>query len=282
MSAAILLLSAEYASGGKYRQNADDFAVATRECAGVITKEISINPINDLGWYREFYENLLAAIGRGVRSIVIDISTMPRQRMSMILSLCLQIRPECVVHVFYARAGAYSTDSDRGWLSRDVASVGPVPLFNGTSSVGKERLLILCAGHEYHRAEATIEWAEPTRVVILGQHREPDAPFVIDRCSEVISKLHASFQKLIWTEKGRMFHRNEAHELSSYLIGLIDSSQGQFNVELATYATKLLSVGAILAAIARPRVRFLMARPQSYNIDDYSSGVGKTATLRIQ
>ncbi|GGX10736.1 HFX_2341 family transcriptional regulator domain-containing protein [Undibacterium macrobrachii] len=215
-------------------------------------------------------------------AIVVDITAFPRDRMWYVLDYLKKLRPARRIHIIYTEPKKYSTEMKAdGWLTRGVRNICAIPGFNGFQHTEKKSLLVLMVGHEYERAHITIKNTEPQKVVLLGQGLEQyrsDCPRLSD---EVLVRIGKEFNSIVDLAFAAEINSRDYLSTRNTIDEIVNRYSSEFNLSIATFGTKLQSLGAFLACKEHRKIRAIYAEPQKYNDEDYSLDTGASWHVEI-
>lgn len=213
------------------------------------------------------------------KSILIDISTMMRETMLMLLGLLHQMHPQFdELRIAYNSANYPESDDDAEgdtevdendlpWLSYGVSDVRSVVSYPGNIDLSGDRHLLILMGFEVSRAEGIIYARDPAYLSI-GY----DAP------GHSTTKRNAKLNKYFVDElKSRAsgpvnlfaIFPDDADATAAAIqreINLV----GMGKPIVAGMNTKVATCGAAIAAWSNPSIELVYAQPALYNFKDYS------------
>ncbi len=202
---------------------------------------------------------------RAPQRILFDITAFTHENLLILLGLLRFAHPEVPVTVAYSAAGEYLTNSS-DWLSRGYSDVRSVLGFPGEMRPKFQEHLIVLVGYETERAERLIRSYEPARLT-LGRC---DPSGVIEerfhlrnvRFHEELSRMHAEVHRF-------EFACDDPIAARDHILAEVDQHPGH-NVVVAPMNTKLSTVGAALATLARPAIQLCYVPAREYNEIGYS------------
>ena len=269
----IVMCRAEHLGIGKTKENFDSMlSKADRLCRArpvPLMFELD-NPVGFLGTFRtEISKTLLP---ERLTKMTVDMSTMPRQQLFIVLrELRHQIEP-CNLRLLYAEPAGYSTEKPGGWLTRGVRSVSPLLGFGGIQDPILRKLLIILSGHEGERAHIIWRRHQPDKTILIGQ----GLPY-----HKGLNDIAERENSLLSTMLGDVCvydYRPPAREVDGVYLELeklYSRYAHEYNFVVACTGTKLQALGMYLFAESRPDVQVTYAVPIEYNWKDYSWGLGK-------
>jgi len=243
---------------------------------------ISAERMNRISWIQQLHKLLEAAIVAGIKNVLVDISAFPRDRMWCVLDCIRRTNSIIGIFILYTEPGRYDSESGNdGWLTRGVRSISPIPGFNGYQNTKRQTLLVLIVGHEYERAHITIKNSEPQKVVLIGQGAEQYREGSPRLSDTIIEQIGNEYDSIVDLTHATFINSRDYIQTRDKINEVIQQYGGNFNIVVATYGTKLQSLGAMLACQANRSVRAIYAEPQSYNVSGYSTGAGNSWILQI-
>lgn len=206
-----------------------------------------------------------------IRNVVVDITTFPRDRLWTLIDYFARLPHALNVFTIYAEPDEYSTEKQDGWLSRGIRLVKDIAGFNGTQHTEKKSLLIVVMGREHDRPHLTISNREPDKVVLVAR---PNDQFKLDQRKSTNSILQRIFSEIhtevvIWDSQ---VNPKEVWSTKQAILEISNKFENEFNISVASFGTKLQSLGVLLACRSNKDIQGIYAEPQTYNTNDYSEG----------
>lgn len=220
--------------------------------------------------FETLYRRLKAT--ESVRSVSVDITTFPRQELLMLLRVLDSESPAAPIRLFYGEPDRYNTEDARGWLTRGVKSVRPVPGFGGIQPPNKKKnLLIMFLGHEDERAAITWKRHQPRKTVAIF----PD-PNYRTELNGIVERTHQPlFTKLSATEFYPAVPARGIEESEKAVLRIWDENNESYYMAVAPLGTKLQTLGVYRAVRQRPDIQITYAIPSIYNYENYSVGTNR-------
>jgi hypothetical protein len=213
------------------------------------------------------------------KSVLVDITTLTHEGLLILLRLLGRTRGLSGLQFAYANAAQYSVGDSATdkWLSKGVREVRTVLGYPGSVLPSRPTHLILLVGYEYHRALRLIEAIDP-RTLSLGYGRSGSATTEKDRDAnsfyvQLLKRMLPTFGNVSTFE----IKCDQPLETRDRLLEEAAKFEGS-NVVMAPMNNKMSTVGAALAAIARPEIQLCYAQAATYNVASYSEG-GATCYL---
>jgi hypothetical protein len=214
-------------------------------------------------------------------ALVVDVTTFPRDRMYLLVDYLLLKFPDNALHIVYFQPESYGTESDAGWLSRDVHSIRPVPRLNGRSRVGAKRLLAMIVGHERARAYGTAVTLEADQMLLFGQGEEQYRAGRAHYANDIVRTICADFQGTAREADVVYLGARNFAAAEEACSKLYNKYHDEYDISLVSYGSKLQSLGFLLAARAQREMRLMHSKVQAYNVVDYSKGIGDCWVVEI-
>lgn len=195
------------------------------------------------------------------RSVLIDISTMPREVIWWTFS-CLRAARSQARYVYY-KAKVYS----QSWLTRDTAKPRLVYQHSGVSELGRETCLLLLSGFDTDRAAQLIQFFEP-RKVLFGL--QSGAQF-----DNQIKNVEQNKQSMGRMPSIRFFDLDafsDDHGLRA-MEDAIASEIHTFNVVATSLGPKPSAVALYRLQCNHPDIALAYAPSRQFNME-YSDGIG--------
>lgn len=233
-------------------------------------QEVILNKNCPLQNYDSLYDAILSS---GCSKILVDISTLTRETLLILLVLLRQKPFESItVTLCYVPAAAYSNgdscQSSRIWLSKGVHNIRTVLGYPGFMSPSKETLLIVLVGFETERASILINRFEADKLY-LGY-----APPVKSHSEEFAKINRESFDHLASSFSGSNifeFSCIDIDHTKSVIKGIIESKMDKYNIIISPMNNKLSTIAVGMVAFEYPEVQISYASTNLYNTEAYSS-----------
>ena len=204
------------------------------------------------------------------RSVVVDITTFPRESLIILIRALDRIRTANTdITLVYATARQYSfgsEDHSGRWLSWGVRDIRPVLGFSGLMSPSRDTHMVVMVGFEDERALELIRVCEPTHVS-LGVC-DPSRLGIESRQSTKERRL-SRLLSVLPAVREFQFLGYDAIATREALASQIEIFP-DCNVVIAPMNTKISTVGAALLALRDESVQLCYAVPYLYNFDHYS------------
>jgi len=153
----LMFYYAEYADRTKINRNSIRTICDEK---GIIVREIMVSfKIPADNW--RILQGEINQVAVDYDSVIVDISTMPRDTIWLIFYLLEKLKPE--IYYVYNRPEKYSTE----WLSRDPGVPRLLYKLSGISEFGKSTALLIVTGFDPERTEQLINYYEP-KLTYLG------------------------------------------------------------------------------------------------------------------
>jgi hypothetical protein len=216
-----------------------------------------------------------------LRSVVVDASVFPKDRLWMVLDYVKRVNPDLAIFVVYTEPAHYATDVDPdGWLSKGVKRLIRVPGFNGHQNPSKKALLALIVGHEQERMQITIRNIEPHRIVLVGQGWQQHGNVTPHLPQRIVRQLGTDYANLVDTS-GSVEVGSRDYRATQEAVHRIHSRYDTaYNIIVAGNGSKLQSLGAMMACQENRAIAAVYAEPQVYN-ESRSSGTDHTWVLKL-
>jgi hypothetical protein len=206
-----------------------------------------------------------------IKSILVDITTFTHESM-LILSNLLRIYCYEKKNFFtYASASEYSIGDriENKWLSRGVESVRTVLGFPGDTSPSRKNHLIVLVGYEAKRALNLINSLEPHSLELgfgkSGSETAEKNAEANQHFLNLIEQMSISYCPVEHFE----IYCNDPMRTKNAILEKIEPVKDQ-NIIIAPMNNKITTMGAALAALARPEIQICYAQPIEYNYQNYS------------
>jgi hypothetical protein len=270
---AFIFLSTEFEDKGKTRDNYLQVLSKVADITLATPEEIRYLNGNPLPAKKELYKRISdIEAKRRITHVSADITTFTRQFLLMIMDLLCDLPEVKRIRLFYSEPNTYDTVEDRkeGWLSRGVKSIAPVPGFSGVQTPDKSTLLILFLGHELERANVTIKWLQPSKIVAFI----PDVNYS-NKLDGIVETIHQDLIKQIPPERrNKAWSARDIEEAYDIVSRTWSEYHDSFNIIVAPYNTKLLTLGVFESSRERRGIQIIYALPAEYNYNNYSKGKG--------
>jgi hypothetical protein len=215
-----------------------------------------------------FADAALSALSKRAQNpqrILLDVTSFTHENLLILLALLRFAHPKVPVTIAYSAAGEYLTDGT-DWLSRGYSEVRSVLGFPGEMRPKFQEHLIVLVGYETERAERLIRSYEPARLT-LG--RCATTGVIDERFHDRNVRLHEELSRLHKEVHRFEFACNDPMVARDHILAQVDE-HSDHNAVVAPMNTKLSTVGAALAALARPRIQLCYVPSREYNETGYS------------
>jgi hypothetical protein len=202
------------------------------------------------------------------RSVLVDISTMPREVIWWILSFLKAA--ECKVEYIYHRPEIYPSD----WVTRDTDVPRLVYQHSGISAFGKETALLLLTGFDIERAHQLIRVFEPKQINVGLQ--------VGTQYSNEIRNVTAARRELANLPNVQFFELDSFGSDQGYsaISEVIEALCGDYNLVAASLGPKPSAVSLYCAHLSHPEMALAYAPSRQLN-PHYSQGIGASLSGSI-
>ena len=268
----IILSSKEYANKGKTRENWRTLSdvlcnVCNQSPHGI---EFAIDqPIKALIQVKNIIMRWNEE--KTIDSITIDISTLPRQEMLILLQICDSLPWKPAIRLLYSEPAQYDTENENGWLTRGVKSVSPVIGFGGIQPPGKGKLLLMFLGHESERTAITWKRHQPDITMLLSAYPSyrPELDGIIEKThSMLLTELSSCLPCVQVPSRG-------IDEVEELVLKIWKLTHDQYYMMIAPLGTKLQTLGIYRAAQRKRDIQITYAVPSIYNYNRFSTGIGR-------
>lgn len=199
-------------------------------------------------------------LGGVIERLTFDVTTLTRESLLMLLAALSQQFGNPRTRIVYTKPCDYGE-----WLSRGFRRVRNVVGFPGVHIASKQTALIILSGFEEGRAVKVIDEIEPT-CVLWGMGDPPTDPKFLQR-NEMTSRVILSRQDV----ENFRFPANSVCDCTCKIVSEIDRATEKWgNVILVPMSTKLSTVAAFRAVMARLEVQLAYGLPGEYNTSEYS------------
>lgn len=195
------------------------------------------------------------------RSVLVDISTMPREVIWWICSALKSVQSE--LQYVYHRPQIYPSD----WITRDTDSPRLVYQHSGVSAFGKETALLLLSGFDLGRALQLIQFFEP-KLISIGL--QAGAQF--DNSTRNVEPTKRELAQIPNTEFFELdsFAPDRGYSVLSDTVQKLCSG---YNLVAASLGPKPSAISLYQAHRAHPEMALAYAPSRQFNLQ-YSSGIG--------
>jgi hypothetical protein len=269
---AIIFYSGEYADKGNTSANHGRITSGLRKISRGVVQEIEFDmskPIPPMAIFedmcREQHES------SGITSVTVDITTLPRQELLILLRVLdnLPLRPS--IRLFYAEPARYGSEDGGGWLTAGVKSVRTVPGFGGIQHPGKSNLLLMFLGHEDERAAITWKRHQPRKTIVFVP-----SPSYRAEMNGIVERTHRLlFTKISDTDVRTCLSARGIEETEQAILEIWEQYHNSHFIVVAPLSTKLQTLGIYRAARVKKDIQISYAVPSIYNFMNYSEGVGR-------
>lgn len=233
----------------------------------------------------------------GKKAILFDISGSSTSFIATIIGSIHNSYPDICLHVIYAEAKKYHEPKEleslpNEWTSEDMSEEGVSivdinPLFSGAARDNTDDAVIFFPNmspsriarslshfiEEYERFAARhVTWVFPKTE---NEQHSWRAEKMKQTVSDILSISSESFENNISCD---------THDYIGAVEALLVFSQDNFGKNLGSIlmGSKLQTLGATLALCARPEIKNVYARPDKFDAQNYSKGIGKIWQLNIE
>lgn len=162
---------------------------------------------------------------------------------------------------------AYSAPTNYGnWLSADYDEPRNIIGFAGGLEFSRDRILVCVVGFEAGRANAVIQAAEPSKV-ILTVGTIPTREQFCERNERTVEEVHGSKNYEI-----REIDVSDPNASMENLGNIIKDFPDGTEINFAPFSTKLSCLGIWALWLHDNRIRIWNAQPKTYNLLNYSKG----------
>lgn len=252
-----------------YFSSYEDSTKENRQMVEEICKAKSINYIpvkldidNPADNWRMVLDNIEEIIV-ACQSILIDISTMPREIIWYVLWRITQSSAQ-IRYVYH------SPNSYGDWLSRDPRSPRLVYKLSGIALPSAKTALLVTPGFDRPRVDRLISWYEPVRLIIGVQNPSP-FPQNHEKMavySETIDEYNKKYDCKIFELDA--FAKDRGMAAIKKELEALDSS---YNIIMGSLGPKLTAITLYQLQRQNDRIGLVYAPSNEYN-EDYSSGIG--------
>lgn len=232
--------------------------------------EISIsNPLKTADSLQRVIEDTAKDIN--VKSILIDVTTFTHESLLILLYLLRIYCSQKKILFAYASASEYSIGDkiEDKWLSRGIASVRTVLGFPGDNLPSKKTHLIILVGYEARRALNLIYALEPHSLALGYGKSGSETTEKDEEANQHFLKIVEQMAISYCDAKRFEIHCNDPLRTKKAILDEADTAEDQ-NIIIAPMNNKVTTMGAALAAIARPEIQICYAQPMEYNFRHYS------------
>lgn len=206
---------------------------------------------------------------KNCQSVLVDISTMPREIIWYILR---EIEQSAGQNSMAKRYVYYSPErySDE-WLSRDPRSPRLVYKLSGVALPSFKTALLVTVGFDPQRAERLISWCEPAKLMIGVQR-----PSSFTRNTRAMESYNETFKKF------RKEYDCEVFDLDAYaedrgmntIRRILEPFASSYNIIMSSLGPKLTAITLYKLRRMNPAMGLVYA-PSNQFSPDYSSGIGQ-------
>ncbi len=199
------------------------------------------------------------------RSVMLDISTMPREVIWW--SLKFLQRENCAVSFVYHRPGGYSQE----WLTRDTGEPRLVYQCSGIARLGQPTGLLLLSGFDLDRAQRMIQYFEPSLVLlgIQGGNQFENISKNIDPARALTDRMTLA----------KPFDVNAFGEDMGFqaMLDAIHPNLASHNFIAASLGPKVSAISLFRLHSTYPEIALTYAPSRQFN-SEYSTGIGDAIT----
>lgn len=228
--------------------------------SGAIVQEFELEIEDPVASWR-IVRDVVRALPAGGRSVVVDISTMPREVIWWSF-WCLRVLGQPINYAYF-RPASYGT-----WLSRDPGRPRLVFRMSGIADIGVRSVLVLLSGYDVERSLQLVRFFEPESV-LLGLQSEGSGAVSERRMVSQTARLSAETNVETFVVDAFAGDHGEA-EIERHL----RKSVGSRNVIMASLGPKLSAVAMFRLHCRLQEVGLAYAPSREFNTD-YSRGIGK-------
>lgn len=271
-SRAIVFFSGEYAEKGNTPINRGRIMRMLREAARGRVQEIEFcmsQPIPPMARFEELCR--AQHDSSSIESVVVDISTFPRQELLILLRVLDNLPRRPIIRLFYAEPARYCSEGSGGWLTRGVKSVRTVPGFGGIQHPGKSNLLLMFLGHEDERAAITWKRHQPRKTIVFV----PNPNYRAEMNGIVERTHHLLFTKISDTDVRTTLAARSVEGTEQAILEVWEQYHDSHSIVVAPLSTKLQTLGIYRAVRSKKDIQISYAVPSIYNFMNYSEGVGR-------
>lgn len=202
-------------------------------------------------------------------TIAIDITTLTRENLLMLLRIAFIKKDDLEFHFFYTPSENYSSNdvSKEIWLTKGVKEIRSVFSFPGDFSPLKNFLLIILTGFEYERAQTLIDIYEPAKLV-LGKAGVVSS--INTELAEINDNNFRHLQMMNRDSESFDFSCINLEDTIKVVKEQIQKYKNDYNIIISPMNNKLSSLAVGLVAIEDPSVQICYASTNQYNINAYS------------
>ena len=206
---------------------------------------------------------------RGVRRVIVDVTSFTRESMLIMLRYLHDCRPEgASVEFLYANAKEYSVgdSAEKKWLSLGHKEVRSVLGYSGLLLPSKQNHLIVLVGFEDERALTLVYECEPAKITLgiadesewaTGPHQDTN----VDRLRRL--------KNVVGEVNEFTFSGYDARATKRSIQAIIEQNQ-TFNTIIAPMNTKISTIGAAMVALEDEGVQICYSQADVYNTSSYS------------
>ena len=195
------------------------------------------------------------------KTITIDISTLPRQELFIILRYIRMQNIGGKIRILYTRPKKYGN-----WLSYGLKEVVAIPSFGGTQIPGRKKLLIILSGFEWERMFRLWEEHEPSKTIVVIGDPPTNKHFL------AINKIKTSLMLSRANVAEKKASANNPFKFYSSMEKILMEYKKEYNIFISPMNTKIQAVGLFLLFEKYNWFQITLAIPNDYNVDGYSVG----------
>ena len=207
--------------------------------------------------------NLFGSAEWNKRSVLMDITTMPREVIWWTLSFLKQA--QCSISFVYHRAASYSS----AWLTRDTAQPRLVYQYSGIAKLGKPTCLLLLNGFDIDRSAHMVQYFEP-KLLLLGL--QSGSQFGNEEKNVGQAVLLNERIKNISTFKLDAFGEDAGY---AAILEAVNPVLSEFNIVAASLGPKTSAISLFQLISTHPEIALAYAPSMQFN-PEYSEGIGES------
>lgn len=199
-------------------------------------------------------------------NITLDITTFPRGELLTVIYYLSHLMQKVKIRIIYVSPEKYGDPLSEGYGGSML-----LPFFEGPTTFGKKRALLILTGFEYDRATSLIDDLEPS-ALFIGRPKPGTSEKFKDASERIVSRISMTrrIDKLICD-----IPANDPFRCADRVQEIIKANSKEYDFYLATLGTKLQALGAYLAYERAQNFRIVYPLPLAYNTTDYSYGCDK-------
>lgn len=203
--------------------------------------------------------------------IVLDISTIPRNILWLLLSFIGQIRK--AITIVYHQPLTY-TDS---WVSRDPSTPRLLLKHSGIMEIGISTALIIITSYDIERTRQIVSSFEPSKVILLVQQGTQLNNSIRNNGEE-----HRRICQSCGNTDTKVIEIDSFSDDFGYdtICNAISDCKG-YNTVLASFGPKTSAIGVYKAFLSNPAIALCYVPCNEYNIN-YCEGIGRTFKQKLE